>query len=248
VVVVIFENKEEKQVQASSDAPYFNALAAKGASFTNWAAITHPSQPNYLAMFSGSTQGVTGDGCLDAGAFPGPDLGGELIAAGKSFAGYAEAMPSAGYTGCASGKYAAKHNPWKDFSDVPASSNLTFAAFPSDYSKLPTVSFVVPDMCDDMHDCPVATGDAWLKAHLSAYADWATSHHSLLVVTWDEDDFTEANVIPTTIVGAGVKPGVYPQKVDHYAFLRTLEDMYRLPHAGASAQAAPMTGMWTTGS
>ena len=246
--MVVFENKGEGQVRNSSDAPYFNQLAAKGATFTNWAAITHPSQPNYLAMFSGSTQGVTGDGCISAGKFPGPDLGGELIAAGKTFTGYSESMPSDGYTGCTSGKYAAKHNPWVDFADVPASSNLTYDRFPADYTKLPTVSFVVPNLCDDMHDCPVATGDAWLKAHLGAYADWAPSHNSLLIVTWDEDDYSGDNVIPTTIVGAGVKPGVYSSRVDHYAFLRTLEQMYHLPYAGASAQAAPMTGLWTTGS
>ena len=246
--MVVFENKAEKQVTDNSAAPYFNALAARGASFTNWTAITHPSQPNYLAMFSGSTQGVADDSCLAAGAFKGPDLGGELLAAGKTFAGYAEAMPSDGFTGCAAGRYAAKHNPWKDFADVPASASHPFSAFPTDYTKLPTVSFVIPDMCDDMHDCPVATGDAWLKAHLGASADWAANPHSLLVVTWDEDDFGEANVIPTTIVGAGVKPGVYTQKADHYAFLRTLEDMYQLPQAGASAQAAPLVGLWTTAS
>jgi hypothetical protein len=247
VVVVVFENKEQQQVQGSSNAPYFNQLAALGATFSNWVAITHPSQPNYLAMFSGSTQGVAGDECLSA-KFPGPDLGGELIAAGRTFTGYAESMPSAGFTGCTSGEYAAKHNPWVDFADVPASSNLTYAAFPKDFTKLPTVAFVVPNLCDDMHDCSVATGDAWLKANMSAYADWAPSHDSLLVVTWDEDDSAGPNVIPATIVGAGVKPGVYGAQVNHYSFLRTLEEMYHLPYAGASAQAQPMTGMWIAGS
>ncbi|WP_344655630.1 alkaline phosphatase family protein [Catenulispora subtropica] len=252
VVVVLFENKEDKQVHGSSTAPYFNALAARGATFTNSTGVTHPSQPNYLALFSGSTQGVSGDDCLSAGKFAGPDLGGELIAAGKTFAGYSESMPSDGFTACTGkgpgGDYASKHNPWRDFSDVPAADNRTFAAFPQDFSQLPTVSFVVPNMCDDMHDCGVATGDAWLKAGLGAYADWAPAHNSLLVVTFDEDDFTEANVIPTIIVGAGVKPGPTAQHIDHYAMLRTLEDLYGLPHAGASAQAAPITGIWTTGS
>ena len=252
VVVVIFENKPERSVQGSSDAPYFNQLAAKGAAFTSWSAVTHPSQPNYLAMFSGSTQGITDDSCLDVGQFSGPDLGGELIAAGKTFVGYSESMPSDGFKDCtghdSAGKYASKHNPWRDFSDVPAASNLTFAAFPKDFSKLPTVAYIDPNLCDDMHDCSVATGDAWLKANMSAYADWASANHSLLIVTFDEDDHSENNVIPSFIVGADVKPGVYDQKVDHYSLLRTLEDMYGLPHAGSSAQAAPISGMWTTGS
>jgi acid phosphatase len=244
VVVVLFENKEEKQVAGSSSAPYFNELAARGASFTDSTGVTHPSQPNYLALFSGSTQGVPGDGCLRPGVFAGPDLGGELIAAGKTFTGYAESMPSDAAADCSSGKYASKHNPWRDFQDVPAASSKTFASFPEDFTQLPTVSLVVPNMCDDMHDCGVATGDAWLKANLSAYADWAPAHNSELIVTFDEDDFTDANVIPTTILGAGVKPGPSAQHIDHYSVLRTIEDMYGLPLAGNSAQAEPVSGIW----
>jgi len=98
-----------------------------------------------------------------------------------------------------------------------------------------------------MHDCGVSTGDAWLKANLGAYADWAPDHNSLLIVTFDEDDFTDANVIPTTILGAGVKPGPSTQHIDHFSMLRTLQDMYGLPHAGASAHAAPVSGIWTNG-
>jgi acid phosphatase len=251
VVLVVFENKEDKQVSGSSAAPYFNELAARGASFTASKGVTHPSQPNYLALFSGSTQGVSGDGCLPVGRFAGPDLGGELIAAGRTFTGYAESLPSEGFTGCTGkgpgGDYASKHIPWRDFQDVPAGSAKSFAEFPKDFTQLPTVSFVVPNMCDDMHDCSVATGDAWLKANLGAYADWAAAHNSLLIVTFDEDDFTDANVIPTTILGAGVKPGPSAQHIDHYSMLRTLEDMYGLPHAGASAQASPVSGVWTAG-
>lgn len=248
VVVVIFENKEAKEVADNTSAPYFNQLAAKGATFSDWTAITHPSQPNYLALFSGSTQGVAGDSCQTANKLAGPDLGGELIAAGKTFTSYSESMPSDGFTGCTSGQYAMKHNAAADFADVPATSNLTFVSFPQDFTKLPTVAFVDPNLCNDMHSCSVATGDAWLKARMSAYADWATVHNSLLVVMFDEDDFTGANVIPATIVGAGVKPGVYGAHVDHYSLLRTLEDMYHLPYAGASAKAADMQGMWTSGS
>jgi hypothetical protein len=249
IVVVVFENKEADQVAGSSSAPYFNELASRGASFSDSTAITHPSQPNYLALFSGSTQGVSDDSCLKTGSFAGPDLGGELTAAGKTFTGYAESMPSGGFAGCTAsssgGNYASKHNPWRDFKDVPASSDKTFAEFPKDFNQLPTVSFVVPNMCDDMHDCAVATGDAWLKANLSAYADWAPTHDSLLIVTFDEDDSAGPNVIPTTFLGAHVKPGPSAQHIDHYSVLRTIEDVYGLPHAGASAQAAPVSGVWT---
>lgn len=154
VVVVIEENHSYSQIIGSSSAPYINSLAAQGASFTNSHAITHPSEPNYLALFSGSTQGVTDDSCPHT--FGAANLGAELISAGLTFTSYSESMPSDGYTGCTSGEYARKHNPWVNFSNVPSASNRTFAAFSSNYASLPTVSVVVPNLLDDMHDGTIA--------------------------------------------------------------------------------------------
>src|SRR6478609_1658382 len=125
IVLVMFENKASSQITASS-APYFQSLAAQGASFSQSYAITHPSQPNYIALFSGSTQGVTSDSCPKT--FSAGNLGAQLIAAGLTFKGYSESMPSDGYTGCSSGTYMRKHNSWVDFSNVPAASNLTYAS------------------------------------------------------------------------------------------------------------------------
>ena len=102
IVLVMFENKASSQITASS-APYFQSLAAQGASFSQSYAITHPSQPNYIALFSGSTQGVTSDACPKT--FSANNLGAQLIAAGLTFKGYSESMPSNGYTGCSSGTY-----------------------------------------------------------------------------------------------------------------------------------------------
>src|SRR4051794_7892969 len=174
VVVVIEENHSYGEIVGSGQAPYINSLRAAGANFTQSYAITHPSEPNYLALFSGSTQGVTDDSCPHT--FGTANLGSELIMNSLSFTGYSESMPYDGYTGCSSGPYARKHNPWVDFSNVPASSNLTLAAFPSDYSQLPTVSFVVPNLDNDMHDGTVAEGDTWLRNHFDGYAQWARTH------------------------------------------------------------------------
>jgi phosphatidylinositol-3-phosphatase len=162
--------------------------------------VTHPSQPNYLALFSGSTQGIISDSCPHT--FSTANLGQELIGAGLGFAGYSESMPSAGYPGCTSGTYARKHNPWVNFTNVPSADNLTFAAFPSNFASLPTLSFVVPNLQDDMHDGTVAQGDTWLHNNIDGYAQWAKTHNSLLVVTWDEDDNSSANHIPTGTPGA----------------------------------------------
>jgi acid phosphatase len=97
-----------------------------------------------------------------------------------------------------------------------------------------------------MHDCGVAAGDRWAAAHLPAYVTWAQRHNSLLVVTFDEDNGSSANHIATVLVGPMVRPGTSDQRVDHYAVLHTLEDMYRLPPLGKAAAAAPLSGIWTT--
>jgi len=244
VVVAVFENKDEPTVMDSGKAPYLTSLAATGTTFTNAHGITHPSQPNYLALFSGSTQGVTDDSCLDQ--MPGDNLGNQLRAAGLSFVGYAEGLPREGYTGCDAGDYARKHNPWVDFSNLPASVNQPLSAMPSDYAQLPTVAIVVPDMCHSMHDCGIAAGDAWAKQVLDPYVSWARRHDSVLIVTFDEDEGSSANHIPTFVVGAGVPATTSDQPIDHYGLLRSLEDMYGLPPLGEAAAAQPITALVQT--
>ncbi|MDQ1738611.1 MAG: phosphatidylinositol-3-phosphatase, partial [Pseudonocardiales bacterium] len=242
IVVVVMENHSNTDVIGNSAAPYINSLADSGANFTQSYGLTHPSEPNYLMLFSGSNQGVTDDSCPHT--FDTANLGSALIANGLTFEGYSESMPYDGYTGCNSGAYARKHNPWVNWSNVPASSNLTLNAFPSDYNQLPTVSFVTPNLDNDMHDGTVAQGDSWLRDHFDSYVQWAKTHNSLLVLTFDEDDNSSGNRIPTVFVGASVKPGDYSEHITHYNVLRTLEDAYDLPYAGASAIAAPITDVW----
>jgi acid phosphatase len=243
VVVVVFENEDADAVVGSPDAPYLTSLADQGASFTDAHAETHPSQPNYLALFSGSTQGVTDDSCPHT--FTGPSLGSQLRAAGRTFTGYSEGLPVAGYTGCSAGDYARKHNPWVDFADLPASVNQPAGALPADLADLPTVAFWVPDLCNDMHDCGVAAGDAWAREHLAPYLAWARQHDSLLIVTFDEDEGSAANHIATVLVGPMVAPGSYDERIDHYSLLRTVEEMYGLPPLGTAADRAPITDVWT---
>ncbi|MCX4645839.1 MULTISPECIES: alkaline phosphatase family protein [unclassified Streptomyces] len=246
-VVVVFENHAYNQVIGSSSAPYINSLKTNGAGLSASYALTHPSQPNYFALFSGATQGITDDSCYTPGFSSQPNLASELIAAGKTWGSYNEGLPSQGSTTCSSGDYARKHNPWFGFSNVPTSTAKTFAQFPSDYSTLPQVSFVVPDLCSDMHDCSVSTGDTWLENNLSAYATWAKTHNSLLVVTFDEDNRLAGNKIPTVLYGQQVTPGATSATTyNHYDVLRTIEDMHGLPHAGNAASGKDITGIWTS--
>jgi phosphatidylinositol-3-phosphatase len=243
VVVVIMENKAYSAIIGNPDSAYVNALAAQGASFTQSFAVTHPSQPNYVAMFSGSSQGVVNNDCPQN--FVGVDnLGAQLVAAGKTFIGYSEDLPAAGFTGCSSAMYVRKHNPWVDFDNIPAASNQPFTAFPLDYNALPDVAFVIPNQCNNTHDCPIATGDAWLQASIDAYAQWAKTHNSLLVLTWDEDDSSEGNRIVTLFVGAHVIAGAYAEPTGHYRTLATLEAMHDLSALGGAIGLAPITDVW----
>ncbi|ARZ66409.1 alkaline phosphatase family protein [Streptomyces sp. HU2014] len=247
VVVVVFENHAYGQVIGTSGAPYINSLVSGGANLTSSYAETHPSQPNYYALFSGDTQGVTDDSCVTPGFSDEPNLASELISAGKTWASYNESLPSEGSTVCKSGKYAQKHNPWFGFGNVPTGTAHTMSAFPTDYTKLPTVSFVVPNLCSDMHDCSVRTGDTWLKNNLKGYADWAKTHNSLLLITFDEDNRLSGNRIPTVLYGQPVKEGATSGTTyNHYDVLRTIEDMYGTSHAGQAANAKDITGIWNS--
>jgi Phosphoesterase family len=241
-VIVVMENHSYSEV---IKAPYIASLARGGANMTDSHAVRHPSQPNYLALWSGSTQGLTDDSCPHT--FTGPSLGQQLLDTGRTTAIYSENLPLAGSLVCsASGGYARKHNPLADFPATSgAATNKPYTAWPTNFNQLPTVSMVVPNLNDDMHDGTVARGDNWLKEHVDPYVQWAKTHNSLLVLTFDEDDNTTANRIPTILVGPMVKPGNYAGTVNHYSVLHTIEVAYGLLQLGVSA--APITGIWSAG-
>ncbi len=236
IVVVVEENKDNSEIIGdTADAPYINSLAASGANLTNYYAITHPSQPNYFALYAGSTFGTTDD--LQHSE-TGPTLATILQGAGKSFTGYVE-TPDSDFN----------HNPWESFPEG-TSVESNFSTFPSsDFASLPTVSFVIPDVNDDMHNGTIAQGDAWLQTNLSAYAQWAQANNSLLVVTWDEGDDNPTNQIPTVLYGAGVVAGNYDTAYNHYDLLSTILDASGLtaPNNAAGATPIQVFGNSTTG-
>jgi acid phosphatase len=257
VVIVMEENHAYSQIIGSGSAPYINGLLSQGASLTNSFAVTHPSQPNYLALFSGSTQGVIDDTTPSTLPFSTANLGAQLIAAGKTFTGYSEALPSVGFTGDNAGGssgYYRKHNPWVNWQQtssgqpntMPTTVNQPFTSFPSDYSTLPTVSFVVPTQLNDMHDGTIAQGDTWLSNNLNGYVQWAKTHNSLFVMVFDEDDDTHGNQIPEILVGQRIIAGATSaQLVNHYNMLATIQDMYGLSRTGSSVGVSGLTGIFT---
>ncbi|MDB5118395.1 MAG: Phosphoesterase family protein [Mucilaginibacter sp.] len=264
IIVVIEENHGYDELIGSANAPFVNELAQSGALFTDSHGVTHPSQPNYLAIFSGSVQKVIGDECLETVTpFTTPNLGAALISHGFTFKGYAQTMPSVGYLTCNYKRstltnaylYARKHAPWVNWlgdkaNGISPSLSLPMEQFPTDYTKLPTVAFVIPDMDYDMHNigdpgdaAAIQRGDKWLKDNLSAYAQWAKKHNSLLIVTFDEDDFKQVNHIPTIFAGANINPGKYNERINHYSVLHTIEGMYNLPVADTT-KATEIIGIW----
>ncbi|MBX6313370.1 MAG: hypothetical protein IRY99_10715, partial [Isosphaeraceae bacterium] len=254
VVVVVEENRGYNQIIGSPAAPYINSLAQQGASFTQAFGETHPSQPNYLYFFSGDNQGITNN-TIPTQPLSTPNLGASLIQAGLSFGGYAQGLPAIGSTVNQAGAYSRLWAPWVNWQGgaanaIPPESNMPFTSFPTDFSQLPTVSFVVADGDHNMHNgvdpAAIQTADTWLHDNLDAYVQWAQTHNSLLIITWDEDDFTPLNQIPTIFVGPMVRAGQYSETINHLNILRTIEDMYGLPYVGASATADPIADIWAT--
>ena len=205
VVIVVEENHSDSAVIGNKAAPYMNSLAANGALMTQSFANTHPSEPNYFALFSGTTFGLASDACpVDAGAAP--NLGSELLRGRTTFAGFSEDLPASAQQHAASGKYARKHAPWVNFTNVPPAGAVLGLHRPLGLRE-PADGVVGHPKSRQRHArrhrC---AGRTWLTNNLAAYADWAMANDSLLVVTWDEDDNSDDNHIPTIFYGANVKP------------------------------------------
>jgi len=248
-IVIVFENKEANQVLGSVDAPTFNAMAKRYAVATRYYGVTHPSLPNYLALVSGSTQGIRTDctSCIVSA----PNLADTLAGAGKTWKLYAEGLPRPGFTGAFWGRYAKKHDPFLYFRDVVGDrTRLTrvvpLTALRRDLrrGRLPDFSFVVPNMCNSMHDCSVATGDAWLRAQLPPLL--ALPRTAVFIVFDEGSSNTRGGGhVAALILGTAVRSGSrFAAVTGHYGLLRTIEQAWGLPLLGHSAGATPITGIW----
>lgn len=252
VLVVVFENREANEVAGSPGAPTFQSLARRYATLTRYDAVAHPSLPNYLALVSGSTHGITSD-CTDC-VVSARSLADTLAAAGRTWKTYAEGLPAAGFTGASAGRYAKKHDPFLYFRSVLASPArrrrvVPFTELARDVARrtLPDFALVVPDLCHDMHDCAVASGDAWLREEIVPLLASPALAGGVVFVVFDEGTSSEGGGgnVEALALGPAVRPGsVYSKPTSHYGLLRTIEDAWRLPRLGRSATAAPITGIW----
>jgi phospholipase C len=243
------ENHTAGAVLDSADAPFERSVAQACGSARNYQSVGSPSLPNYLGATSGSTHGVRDDGSPGSHPITGDNLFRQVRTAGRTSRSYEEGMPR-DCAAEAAGRYAVKHNPQPYYvdavdrtacqsDDVPLGS-LQGGALVDDLAndRLPTFSFITPDLCDDTHDCSIATGDAWLRNWIGLITGSATyrAGRTLVFVVWDEPTPMPLLVIAPT-VPAGT-PASAP--FDHYALLRTTEDVLGLPPLGSAATAATM--------
>ena len=258
VVVVVMENEDYGAVIGSRDAPYVNALARRYALATAYYGVSHPSLPNYLALLGGSTFGITSD-CTSC-AVAAPNLVDELERRGISWRAYMEGLPSVCFTGGAAGRYAKKHNPFVYFEDVVGSPSrcaqvvpLTRLSADLRVRRLPRFVWITPDLCHDMHDCDVATGDRFL-AGLVPQLLQALGPRGVLFLTWDEGvgdagccGKPGGGRVPTIVAGPAARRGVrVGAPFDHYSLLRTIEDGLGLRRLAASATAHPLAPLLRT--
>jgi hypothetical protein len=250
VAVVVLENHAPADVLTSG---WLARAARHGAEAVDAHGETHPSLGNYLAMISGATQGVSDDDVTD-GPFDAPTLAGQLSDAKIPWRAYLDAMPSPcfGRTSATdeTGRYARRHNPFLFFAGIvrnPASCRahvVPGARLAADISAraLPRFVWLTPDLCEDMHDCPVSAGERWMARALPPLVR-ALGPRGVLFVTADEgtDDAGGGGRIPLVALGRGVRPGaVLRAPADHRAMLATIEDVLGVPRLPATRGAATL--------
>jgi len=247
--VIVMENQEITDVIGNSTAPYLNGLATSNALGTQVYAVSHPSLPNYLALAAGSTFGINSD-CITC-YVPASNLADQIEAGGKTWKAYLEGMPSPCFVGD-SYPYMQKHNPWIYFDDIRtnaarcAARVVPYSQLSSDLANntVPNFVWITPDMCNDMHDCSIATGDAWLKQQVPAILNSAAyKNGGALFLTWDEGNTYAAcctvatgGRVATIVMSPLGKTGFQSSTQETlYSLLRTIEDAWNLPRLGDAA-------------
>lgn len=252
VVIILEENKPKGTVIGNSSAPYINKLATTYSQATNYYAITNPSLPNYIALTSGTTAGITNDcnppsnSCMANVS----NIADRLEHAGKTWKEYAESMPQPCYP-YTSGEYAVKHDPFMYYPDITDNNSrckshvVPFSQLATDLStvnSLPNYIFITPNLCDDMHDCSVAAGDSWLSKQVPSILNSPAfkKENSLLVIVWDEGDNSNNNV-PVIFAGPAAKHGyIRNTYYSHYSLLHTIENNWNLPPLTQNDKSAPL--------
>ena len=245
------ENHRRSSVIGSTAAPYETRIAASCGTASDYRSVGAPSLPNYIGATSGGTQGIVDDASPSSHPLTVDNLFRQVRSAGGSARSYAESMPGACVlTG--SGRYAVKHNPAAYYEGgidrsecrreiVPLGGLSGSFETAVTHDELPTFTVIVPDLCDDTHNCPVSQGDRWLMRWLGRILGGPTyaKGSTVVFVVWDEPTPMPFLAIAPTIKG-GTVVGI---PIDHYALLRTTEDLLGLRvHLGTARTAPSLRG------
>ena len=254
IFLILMENHAASEIIGNPAAPYINSLASEYSLATDYSALYHPSLPNYIALTSGSNQGITDDRSPPSAGYAvdAVNIADRIQASGRTWMQYGESMPSPGYANDTA-LYATRHVPFLYYKNVlDHGARLKTHVVPFERlavdlklaSTTPDYAFITPNLCNDMHDCPVAVGDKWLSRVVPAIlgSPAFTTSRSLLVITWDEGTGND-NRVATILAGTSAKLGYRSARAyDHYSLLHTIEAAWGLQALTANdAQAATMS-------
>ena len=236
VFVIVLENRSYSQVVNSG---YIADLVGKYGVAANYHGITHPSLPNYLALTSGSTWGITDDGWHP---LPAGGLGAQLDAAGISWRAYMEGMTAGCYRNV--NRYALKHNPFAYYGGQCPAQVVPFSQFASDMSgTVPRFVWITPDLCHDGHDCSNSVVSDWLAQVVPIILDSdAWKNGGVLFITYDEGE-DSANSVLTLVIHPLPVLHESKRRYDHYSLLATIEDALGVPRLAAAANASAMSDL-----
>jgi phospholipase C len=248
VFILVEENAGYSEALAAM--PYLNSLAAQYASATQYYGNTHPSIGNYFMMTVGD--GITNDDSF-SGVVNQNNIVRELVRAGRSWRSYAEDLPSVGYTGRSTGSYVHRHNPLSFLSDVVENSSqaanlVPFSQFAADVAagSFADFSFIVPNICNDGHDCSLGAADGWLRSNIAPLVGSGPFQaDGLLIITFDEDDRSDTNGggrVPWVAVGPHVRRGYASTRTyQHQSTLRLVSQLLGVPAPNQAASAPDMS-------
>ena len=252
VYIIVMENHEFSDIIGNSAAPFINSLAQQYALGTTYTAVGHPSLPNYMAMTGGNTAFT--DDCLGCTVST-SSIADQIESAGRRWKAYMESMPAACTTAEAN-DYTTHHNPFIHYADIVTNASrcqahvvpLTALATDVNAGSVPDYVWITPNLCSDMHDCPITTGDTWLSQvvpYITSTKDFA---NSVLFVVWDEGTTSTGGggVVPMIVVSPLAKKGFRSTVAEtHYSLLRTIEDAWGLAPLGQASSAVAMTEYFT---
>jgi phosphatidylinositol-3-phosphatase len=264
IILIVFENHGYGEVIGNSQMPYLNSLAKQYVLLSKDYAVTHPSLPNYIALVSGDTQNITKD-CTKCFVNQ-PNLADLIETSGRTWKTYQEDMPSACFVGDAD-PYVQKHNPFIYFDAIRTNSTrcsnsvVPLTQLDNDLAanRLPNFAFIMPNLCNSSHDCPLGTADKWLKGTISKLqASPALGKNYLIIVTFDEGTEKDKSAccglgssaggqVATVLISPLAKPGFTDATpVSHYGLLKTILLAWNLPNLGNTQQTStqPILEPW----